>query len=153
MISNLAKQQQFTTIYYTSQRTKTCSFHEFLNSGDFSLIKSAEDFPFPVINDSGIDDVAMAEDLAKQIKNYKDERLLIVVFTNALHGPFQTESKYFNFSREKFNRYEKALFILDHSINQIIKSAFSITTCIYKTFFVSLIIIHYFIFIIGNIGL
>jgi glucan phosphoethanolaminetransferase (alkaline phosphatase superfamily) len=121
MISNLSTSKGYRTIYYTSQRAKWGGFDNFLKSGDFSIIKGAEDFSLPTINDTGIDDFLMMKDLALEIEKSSNQKLLIVVFTNALHGPHQTNSE-FKFNQKGLNSYEIAMRILDASINEVFKS-------------------------------
>ena len=117
LIWDWAKANNKYTFLLTSQRYSWGKFNKFFFSDSLDIHLDAESIEAPIINDLGIDDTIMIQELPNILKKIPNEQGFIgVINTNALHSPYQKTSQLIT-PPDYLNRYQKALFILDYTID------------------------------------
>lgn len=129
------KANGYKTAYISSQRYKWKKFNEFFNNKNLDHLYSAESSGFKIVNDAGVDDFLISK-YARGFVNRSSIQspLLLIYNTNALHVPYQDESEV-KIPESIDNRYGKALYIIDKSLEQLIK-AFQETERMDNTIFI-----------------
>ena len=98
-------------------------FRQFFKNESLDLLYTAENTSMPVVNDVGIDDVFMSEMARQFILGKKKGRPMFMVFnTNALHKPFQQDSKFIQIPETIKDRYFRAMYIIDKSMESLISA-------------------------------
>ena len=118
-----AKAGGYQTAYFSSQRYSWKNFRQFFKNESLDLLYTAENTSMPVVNDVGIDDVFMSEMARQFILGKKKGRPMFMVFnTNALHKPFQKDSKLIQIPETIKDRYFRAMYIIDKSMESLISA-------------------------------
>lgn len=93
-VFNLAKAAGYRTAFFTSQDYRWYNFHTFYSSAAIDTYVTGDRLGLPKVNDSGIDDMQIADRVAAYLRTLKrGERTFLVVNTNAWHVPFQDRSE------------------------------------------------------------
>jgi hypothetical protein len=112
---NLAKARGYETAYFTSQILHWAHFDNFFRFAQIDHIFSAETWHLPLMNDFGIDDIIMAKQAAQYILHSSpDKKIFLVIFTNALHYPYQEKSS-LKIPATITSRHSKATYILEET--------------------------------------
>ncbi|RAP26163.1 hypothetical protein DID74_02465 [Candidatus Marinamargulisbacteria bacterium SCGC AG-333-B06] len=121
LIWDWAKANNKYTFLLTSHRYSWANFNKFFFSDSLDTHIDAETINAPIINDLGIDDTIMIQELPNILKKIpKQQGFVGVINTNALHSPYQTTSELIS-PPTYLNTYQKALFILDYTIDLTIR--------------------------------
>jgi hypothetical protein len=91
-VFDLAKARNYRTAFFTSTSMNWENFDGFFGAARIDEMFTAERSGLPYINDTSVDDHAIARQLAQWIEQ-SDERFFALLYANALHNPFQTESE------------------------------------------------------------
>lgn len=113
MMWDLAKAAGYRTAYFSSQRLRWASLSDFLLGQPIDSLVAREQTDHPPVNDMGIDDFHLVETLEAWVNSHPHEPLFVVWNTNALHAPFQAESRFVDLSGVAGSRFDKALHFLD----------------------------------------
>jgi hypothetical protein len=112
-IFDIAKARGYKTAFYTSAVLEWANLRTFLSKAQIDSLVSASDIGHPLINDLGIDDIVMMKRFAKFIREEKrDQDLFVVVYTYAMHSPFQNSGD-IEFPPDLGSRRSHALFVLE----------------------------------------
>jgi membrane-anchored protein YejM (alkaline phosphatase superfamily) len=112
---DLAKARGYETVYFTSQIIHWAHFDNFFRFAQIDHLFSAETWHLPLMNDFGIDDIIMARQAAQYIlHSTPDKKIFLVVFTNALHYPYQ-EKSILQIPATITSRHAKATYILEEA--------------------------------------
>lgn len=124
LIWDWARAAGYQTIFVSSQRLVFGHIDHFFNTPGPDLYVPGNSISNLIINDQGIDDGLAALKLRELIlQQSKDKPILVIFFNNALHFPFQDQSKdVIEFPNELTTKYEKALYITDHAIDTVLKA-------------------------------
>lgn len=110
---DLAKRRGYETAFFTSQILHWSHFDNFFRFAQIDHVMSAETWHLPFVNDLGIDDIIMAKQAAHYILNSSpDKKIFLVIFTNALHFPYQEKSS-LEIPSTITSRHAKATYILE----------------------------------------
>lgn len=106
------------SIFCSAQRYNWANFDRFLfgiqNESDY--VKTASEIKSHIVHDCGVDDMIAVEYFKKDLEKIKeDEKFLAIYNSNALHAPYQEDSKYLKNENKSNFRYENALFIVDNA--------------------------------------
>lgn len=91
-IFDLAKARGYRTLLFTSSTLNWAGLDSFLGGAAIDETYSAQSTDRPYINDLTIDDILPARELATRLK-MPDGPALAVLYSNALHVPFQCDSE------------------------------------------------------------
>ncbi|MBX2984661.1 MAG: sulfatase-like hydrolase/transferase [Bacteroidia bacterium] len=131
-----AKANGYSTAIISSQRFTWDNFRYFVKNKNLDILYTHEDSDLKTINDLGVDDIAMTLRAKQQIESLpKNKPIFFIYNTNALHKPFQDASSLLTIPVEIKDRYGKALYIIDKSVENIYK-AFQARGELDKTIFV-----------------
>jgi glucan phosphoethanolaminetransferase (alkaline phosphatase superfamily) len=105
------------TFYLTSVRQTFGRLDQFFTCGDRDTTLSAENLNTPIVHEAGVDDVIAAGHLRDILaRQGVRARFVGMIFTNALHSPFQAQSQMIAHMPPFESRYDKALYIVDDAI-------------------------------------
>lgn len=90
-VSDLARLRGYRTAFITSSTLRWANFDSFFAGADFDIVKSAETFRLPFINDQTVDD-AVAFRAAADLVARENGKLFLMLYSNSLHWPFQQTS-------------------------------------------------------------
>ncbi len=115
-----AKANGYETALITSQRYSWANFSSFLKNRFLDKMYSAEDSGLEIVNDLGVDDVAISLVVKDHILKRKRKSPLFLAYnTNALHGPYQDKSNLIEIPTQITERYGKAMYIIDKSMENM----------------------------------
>ena len=118
-----AKAAKKNTFLLTSQRFSWGHFDDFFFSSSLDKHFSAEDSKAPIINDLGIDDLIMIEELENVLHSISNESGFVgVINTNCLHAPYQQTSNQLGSQPQYKTNYKNALSILDETLERVFKT-------------------------------
>lgn len=118
-----AKANGYSTALISSQRYTWDNFRYFVKNNSLDILYTSEDSELSTVNDLGVDDIAMTLKAKESIENLpKNKPVFFIYNTNALHKPFQDYSPLLEIPPEIKERYGKALYIIDKSIENIYKA-------------------------------
>ena len=108
------------TILFSAQDYRWANFREFfLTPGPDSFLTPTE-LDIPLTNDFGIDElIAMDEFCSLLLHNPPDKTFLAVYNSDALHSPFQQDSKYLDHQPKFKSRYMNGAVILDEAFRRL----------------------------------
>jgi hypothetical protein len=95
-VFDLAHAAGYRTAFFTSQDYSWDGFDDFYRPARIETYVTGNNLPSPLpkVNDTGIDDMEIADRVADYVRHLRtDERCFLVINSNALHVPFQTTSK------------------------------------------------------------
>jgi len=92
-ISEMAGALGYETHLITSSTLEWGGFRDFLEAAKFDQIVTGDDLDEPYVNDVAIDDAVAYTAAAEKIEQSKG-KLFLTLYPQALHWPFQTESKF-----------------------------------------------------------
>jgi hypothetical protein len=110
------------TFYLTSVRQTFARLDQFFSCKERDTTFSAENLDTPIVHEAGVDDI-IAADHVRDILARKPARSRFVgmIFTNALHSPFQDQSTMIAHMPPFESRYDKALYIVDDAIKTTVE--------------------------------
>jgi glucan phosphoethanolaminetransferase (alkaline phosphatase superfamily) len=115
-----AKANGYETSLISSQRYTWRNLRYFLKNESLDMMLTGEVSGLKVINDLGVDDIAISLKTKDYIVNRNKEKPLFLVYnSNALHRPYQNKSPFLKVPKGIKERYGKALYILDNSMKNI----------------------------------
>jgi glucan phosphoethanolaminetransferase (alkaline phosphatase superfamily) len=122
LIWDWARAAGYRTLFISPQRLAFNGVHQFFLSPGPDYFIPGDAIDYQMVNDSGIDDLLAVNFLNRKLTSIdlKNEPLLIIFFHNALHFPFLTQSPGVSVPDFK-TRYEKALFITDRVLKDIVE--------------------------------
>ncbi len=131
-----AKVNNYETALVSSQRYSWRNLRSFLKNKSLDLIYTSEDSDLKTVNDLGVDDIAVSQ-WAKDyiVTRDKTKPLFFVYNSNALHRPYQNESSLLKIPTKIKDRYGRALYIIDKTV-QNIYNAFDATGELDNTIFI-----------------
>jgi glucan phosphoethanolaminetransferase (alkaline phosphatase superfamily) len=91
-----AKAAGYETAYLTSQKIAWANLDQFIITPSLDYLFSPENSRAPIINDTGIDDRITIKNFDNFLNNFKKNKFLAVINTNALHAPYQQTSDFVN---------------------------------------------------------
>jgi arylsulfatase A-like enzyme len=95
-VFDLAHAAGYRTAFFTSQDYSLAGFDNFYRPARIETYVTENNLPIPLprVNDTGIDDMEIADRVADYVHHLgADERCFLVINSNALHVPLQTTSK------------------------------------------------------------
>lgn len=110
---DMAKARGYRTALLTSSTLDWANFDRFFSGACLDEVFSAENSGAPYVNDLTIDD-AIVVDRAVDIIERTHEPLFVALYTNALHFPFQADSR-FPIPEQLNGRRQRALHIVEKS--------------------------------------
>jgi len=117
------KANAYSTALISSQRYTWDNFRYFVKNKNLDLLFTSEDTDLSTVNDLGVDDIAMTLKAKQKIEEMpKDKPVFVIYNTNALHKPFQESSPLIEIPKHIKERYGKAMYIIDKSIENIYKA-------------------------------
>jgi hypothetical protein len=120
MLWDLAKQRGYQTAYVTSQRLRWACLWDFLMKEPIDFLSSIDVNGLPVIHDTGAEDLLTVEIAEKWLRELPPTMPALLFFnTNALHVPFQSHSNQMDLSKIPGDAYEKALTLVDSSMESL----------------------------------
>ena len=107
----------------SSQRFSWARFDDFLFSESLTIHKTAEAIDAPVVNDLGIDDIRMIQELPAILEALDTKRGFVgVINTNSLHGPIAQTSAELSTQPNHEKKVMNALTIVDHSMKDMLNT-------------------------------
>ena len=91
-VFDLAKARGYRTAFFTSTSMNWENFDGFFGAARIDEMFTAERSGLSYINDTSVDDHAIARQLAQWVEQ-SNQRFFALLYANALHNPFQTESE------------------------------------------------------------
>lgn len=91
LVSQLAKARGFSTAFITSSSMRWAGFEDFVADAGLDSLTSAADSGLPFVNDLAVDDAFVYQAAAQQVETAEGP-LFLILYPQALHWPFQTES-------------------------------------------------------------
>jgi glucan phosphoethanolaminetransferase (alkaline phosphatase superfamily) len=111
------------TFYLTSVRLGFGRLDQFFNCKERDATFGADNLNSPIVHEAGIDDIVVAGKVRDILASKPArQRFVGMVFTNALHSPFQDRSAMIAQMPPFEGRYEKAAYIVDRAIQVIVNA-------------------------------
>jgi hypothetical protein len=120
-VFDLAHAAGYRTAFFTSQDYSWAGFDEFYRPARIETYVTGNNLPvrLPRVNDTGIDDMEIADRVADYVHHLgTEERCFLVINSNALHVPLQTTSK-IPIPRNLTRAEQKVAFILESYYGRI----------------------------------
>ncbi len=120
-VFDLAHAAGYRTAFFTSQDYSWAAFDNFYRPARIETYVTENNLPIPLprVNDTGIDDMEIADQVADYVHHLRaDERCFLVINSNALHVPLQTTSKIL-LPKTLTRAEQKVAFILESYYGQI----------------------------------
>lgn len=93
-VFDLARAAGYRTAFFTAQDYTVNGFHEFYSAARIGTYLTGDHLGLPKVNESGVDDMVVADRVARFFREARPgEPLFVVVNTNALHLPLQQTSE------------------------------------------------------------
>jgi phosphoglycerol transferase MdoB-like AlkP superfamily enzyme len=116
-VFDLAAARGYKTAFITSSTLRWANFESFFRGASIDQLITAETFQAPFINDLTVDD-HLAYAAASNVVRETSEPLFIGLYVNALHWPFQAESKA-EIPSSITNRRLRAAFVHERGFEQL----------------------------------
>ena len=110
-VFDVAKARGYRTAFFTSSTLQWANFDKFFSTAKIDELFTAESSGLPYINDLTVDDIVPTMRLAERITQ-TDGPIFAVLYTNALHLPFQAVS-HVDIPATLADRKSRALYIME----------------------------------------